>query len=64
MNENLFFIKTYEDFLSCTLESLSIDKNIGTGSIVLSSSNNKYIEYGIYTSKVINLKTFKRFLVS
>ena len=50
MNENLFFINTYEDFLLGNLENLSIDKNIGTGAIVLSSNNNKYIEYGIYTS--------------
>ena len=64
MNENLFFINTYEDFLLGNLENLSIDKNIGTGAIVLSSNNNKYIEYGIYTSQVINLKTFKRLLVS
>ena len=64
MNENLFFINTYEDFLFGNLENLSIDKNIGTGAIVLSSNNNKYIEYGIYTSQVINLKTFKRLLVS
>ena len=64
MNENLFFINTYEDFLLGNLENLSIDKNIDTGAIVLSSNNNKYIEYGIYTSQVINLKTFKRLLVS
>ena len=64
MNENLFFINTYEDFLLGNLENLSIDKNIGTGAIVLSSNNNKYIEYGIYTSQVINLKTFKILLVS
>lgn len=64
MEENLFFIKTCKDFLLGNLENLSINKNIGSGAIVLSSNNNKYIEYGIYTSQVINLNTFKRLLVS
>lgn len=64
MKENLFFIKTYKDFLLGNLENLSINKSIESDAMVLSSNNNKYIECGIYTSQVINVNQFKRLLIS
>lgn len=64
MKNNLFFIKTCNDFLAGKLENLSIDENIGNGSLLLSNNNQTYNKSGIYTSKVIDLIPFKRLLVS
>ena len=64
MYENLYFIKTSEDFTLGELYNLSINKNKIFSSLSLSKKDNSYVKNGIYTSQTIDLKPCKKFLVS